>query len=821
MSTAVIGIAALLVAAVLAFSTYRYGMFFDVNFYKLEWIIIAAALLSPVLLRLVRRSGGSGDEGEADGEASPVRDSGDGVSRCITTDGCREQLPARGISLYDGGRSAACNEDSGQASARSKGIRAALRRNWRAFTGSGFVRTVPLAAYSPLALALLYAVSLINGPASVLGTIEQALRWSAYCAFLLAAYIWFGEERSRVWLSGAIQAAGVFIVWGALACWMGWLSFPEMIMTTGDARLSAVGARLAGFVQYPNAFAAIAGAYLVWCWLLLVRVRTFLSSMLIAAQATPLALVLLLTESRAAWLAAGVGWLAGLLVIGRQERIPWLLYSGWTLAAAGAAYRFVYGAGLRNGRLEALEMAPQAVFSEGVLLLSIVLAGVIGCIGIRALAARISGRWSELVAWGGWAAAIAAMALLLPAAIQGRLGGYFETLGARSMFYKDAFILIREAPLLGRGGDTWRSLFTQIQTYPYIGNEVHSGYLDMLLDLGIVGLIIFLFVIGALLRQAALHDRTGLVPIGVLLLHAAIDFDMSYGCYWLLLFSWVVLYSRPVDKAGGGQTGDHGASAMNAVNGLDGVNAAMGTEGVRYVKGIEGVERMKCVRGEMAEKNVAGAEGARRMYPATVPAAVKGAAALLAAAILVTAALYSWRLDAGVARREAAVGAAGAEQLAALRAALDANPYWTRIRIELAELAPPPERAALLAAGLRYEPQSVPLLRALGRVHAERRDVPQATAHLRLALRYDRYDRDNQTDAVVIMTQLAQRMRASGNEREAREAASTALSFFEAFEAQGIDAEAAGRDFEVTPESQEAANAAYLLLRQLGPGPQY
>nr|WP_246628274.1 O-antigen ligase family protein [Paenibacillus oenotherae] len=515
-------------------------------------------------------------------------------------------------------------------------------------------------------------------------------------------------------------------------------------------------------MQYPNAFAAVAAAYLIWSWGLLIRARTRICYLLAAIQGVPLALVLLLTESRAAWLAAGLGWLGGLAAARRTERVHWLLYSGWTLVAAGAAYRFVYGAGLRNGGHAAAGAAPEAVVAEGALLLACVLAGAGGYYLIRSLAPRSSGRWRVWAAWGGWIAGIGAMALLLPAVIQGRLGGYFDTLGARSMFYKDAIILIREAPLLGRGGDTWRMLFTQIQTYPYIGSEVHSGYLDIALDLGLVGLVLFGLVIGGLLRNVFLFDRMGLVPIGVLLLHAAVDFDMAYGCYWLLLFGWIALYSKPAEAGGGTAAG-------------------------RW----------------------------RRR------AAVRGAAAASAAVIAVTAALCSWRFDAAVAHREAAVYASGAGQAAALRAALGANPYWTRIRIELAELAPPQEQAALLAAGLRYEPQSVPLLRALGRVYAERGDVPQATAHLRLALRYDRYDRDNQTDAVVHMARLAQHMRAIGKASEARQAAQTALSFFEAFEAQGIDAEAAGRDFEVTPESLEAANAAGLLLRQLGAGPGY
>ena len=70
----------------------------------------------------------------------------------------------------------------------------------------------------------------------------------------------------RSWLSAAMEAAGAFVIWGALAGWMGWISFPAIVMTTGDSQLSAIGARLSGFVQYPNFLGAVMSAYLVWFW---------------------------------------------------------------------------------------------------------------------------------------------------------------------------------------------------------------------------------------------------------------------------------------------------------------------------------------------------------------------------------------------------------------------------------------------------------------------------------------------------------------------------------------------------------------------------
>ncbi|MBW7460732.1 O-antigen ligase family protein, partial [Paenibacillus sepulcri] len=255
------------------------------------------------------------------------------------------------------------------------------------------------------------------------------------------------------------------------------------------------------------------------------------------------------TESRAAWLTTAVGWLAGLLLLTREQRVKWLVYSGWTLVGAGAAYRIVFAAGLQGSHEGVGHMG------ETLGLLAILMASAAGFTALRTVFAGLSRRQLEIAAWAGLGAACLIMALLLPAVIQGRISsGHFQTAGARTMFYKDAWSLFLEAPLLGQGGDTWRMLFTQIQTYPYIGNEVHSGYLDLLLDLGIVGLLVFAFMMYGLLRIVWRHDRAGILPVGLLMVHAAVDFDMSFGYYWLLLFSWLVYYSPYPGAAQRGQS---------------------------------------------------------------------------------------------------------------------------------------------------------------------------------------------------------------------------------------------------------------------------
>ncbi|SDX66726.1 O-antigen ligase family protein [Paenibacillus sp. CF384] len=692
------GLAALAVAIVLACSAYRNGMFFDTIFYRWEWIIMVVGVL-------------------VIGAGSVVQ---------------------------------ARHED---------------RR---------FSQCVPLSIYGLFAIAMLYGISLFHQPASVLGSLDEALRWMANAAFAITLYSWFCtssdtavREQRLKWLSAAIQGSGVFVIVGAIAGWMGWITFPEIIMTTGDVRLSAVGARLSGFMQYPNFLGAVAGAYLLFYLILLIRSKAgacwFIGA---AAAVVPTALALLLTESRGAWLVTAFVWLGGLLMLRRKERIAWLIYSGWALIGGGAAYRAVVHAGLRSGNAgtaagESVQAAQHGATSQETVLLLLICAAVLtGFIGLQWMLARGREQLLGRIAWGFWLVGLLGMIMLLPAVIQGRLSGGYQTAGARGLFYQDAWLLMKEALFFGRGGDTWRMLFTQIQTAPYVGNEVHSGYIEIALDLGLVGLLVCAMVLFFLLRQVWRSNRVGFLPISVLLLHAAVDFDMSFGYYWLLLLSLVVYYlgeSRP--------------------------------EGRRAI---------------------AAAPPLRSLRTALLAAAAVG---------LTAAAVLSVQFDRAVQHREAAVSAARstAAQTAALRAALELNPYWTRIRLELAALAPPPERAVLLAAGLRYEPQSVPLLWALGAAAAEQSDVHGAAAYWRLALHYDRYDREKQTDAVVTMAQLADGMRAASRLADARLAAQTAVTFFEAYEAQKDNPGVNGRKFAVTAASQAAANQSRLLLKQLGP----
>ncbi|WP_245368721.1 O-antigen ligase family protein [Paenibacillus silagei] len=244
----------------------------------------------------------------------------------------------------------------------------------------------------------------------------------------------------------------------------------------------------------------------------------------------PYAAALLLSESRGAWLAAAAAGVAALL-LKRQLFVPLLITGAAPVAAAALLYRQLARSGL------AAEPLP------GLLLLAGLWAGAwLAGLWLHRRSCRAAGGHRAAVlalAAAVWTAAASAVLLL----VRARITGPSPTAAARGLFYRDAWKLAAEAPWLGSGGETWRHTYLAAQSRPYVGSQVHSGYLDILLNLGMAGLaaaILLLLAAGWLVFKAS--PRL-LPPLLVIILHSAADFDWSYGLVWLLLLllpAWAI-----------------------------------------------------------------------------------------------------------------------------------------------------------------------------------------------------------------------------------------------------------------------------------------
>ncbi|CAH1057918.1 O-antigen ligase family protein [Paenibacillus pseudetheri] len=471
---------------------------------------------------------------------------------------------------------------------------------------SGVHRALKIILTAPLIVLSLYLIHWLREPLSAQGTMNEILRWGLYASFAFLVCFCALNRVGRQLIIAAWSILGMFISISALLAVCGVLELPFAIAYSNSSEVSITGARLAGMMEYPNAFGAVMAVFLLerlfaaatyyerpkksvrvspagGCGVgreyektgieytrlghgsekkgsRCVEVRrrnnntgskcveeergsekvsvnvgdgcvgverpetgSTAAALLRLLPLFPYAAALLLSESRGAWLTAACAC-AAVLLWKRQLIAPLLAAGAAPVVAAALLYRQLARAGL------AVEPLPGLLLLAG-LWAGALLAGLWLCCRQRSAAGSARAAMLALAA-AGWTAAGTAVLLH----VRERITGPSSTVSARGLFYRDAWRLAVEAPWLGRGGETWRSSYLAAQTRPYVGSQVHSGYLDILLNLGFVGLaaiLLMLLAAGWLLAKRSPHL---LPPFLVIVLHSAVDFDWSYGLIWLLLF---------------------------------------------------------------------------------------------------------------------------------------------------------------------------------------------------------------------------------------------------------------------------------------------
>ncbi|MEK5256848.1 O-antigen ligase family protein [Paenibacillus sp. FSL F4-0125] len=460
-------------------------------------------------------------------------------------------------------------------------------------------RVVRIMLIVPLLVLLLYLVHWLGEPLSAQGTMNEMLRWGLYASFAFLVCFCALNRVGRQLIIASWSILGMFLSMSALLAVCGVVELSFAVAYSNSSEVSITGARLAGVMEYPNAFGAVmaifllerlfaAAAYYVtpqksakkrvageraigreckqtgleyageglrsnetgskcvevkrgsgkkWskCDTVSVNVGdgrvgveqretgSTAAALLRLLPLFPYAAALLLSESRGAWLTAACAC-AAVLLWKRQLIAPLLAAGAAPVVAAALIYRQLARAGL------AVEPLPGLLLLAG-LWAGALLAGLWLCRRQRSAAGSARAAMLALAA-AGWTAAGTAVLLH----VRERITGPSSTVSARGLFYRDAWRLAAEAPWLGRGGETWRSSYLAAQSRPYVGSQVHSGYLDILLNLGFAGLAAILLMLLAAGWLLAKSSPRLLPPFLVIVLHSAVDFDWSYGLIWLLLF---------------------------------------------------------------------------------------------------------------------------------------------------------------------------------------------------------------------------------------------------------------------------------------------
>ncbi|MFG1735957.1 O-antigen ligase family protein [Paenibacillus sp. 843] len=577
------------------------------------------------------------------------------------------------------------------------------------------------------------------------GTMKEIILWGTYGSFAAVAWRICRRSDGLLMMQAGWHLMGAVLCGSALLAVYGLLQLPYGIYHTADADISATGARLGGLLQYPNTFGAVMAAFLLERLFALPSVlRTRTGPLRAAAALLPLlpyTAALLLTESRGAWLAAAVACAAG-FAKERRAFTPLLVAAAAPMASAALLYR----------QLAEAKLAPAVL--PGLLWLAGLWAGGV-LAGLLLCRWRHSGGPLRRVAAPG---ALGAAALLAAAAgavilhqVQDRTLGGAATLSARRLMYSDAWQLARSSLWLGRGGETWRQSYLAIQSQPYVGAEVHSGYMDILLNTGVIGLLLVLVLVSSM-AAGLIAVGSRLMPAALVLIgHAAVDFDWSFGLVWLLLL-WLTVMGFAV------------ASSGPEVQ--DGPNAA---------------QRRKPFK--IGTKLLTVYGGSRGYQPLlSLPLLRVTAIVLLGGWFLLAAALGISEVK----ERWAASEPSG-PQIALLQSSLKWNPANTEAALNLADWLSPSQRIPLLKRSLVYAPNHPGLSWKLAEAYSLRGESEEAAAWYIAAIDRDRFNEVKQTRAVLKLAALADWHRTAGDPARSVKAARAGMDILMRYRALAVD----------------------------------
>lgn len=311
--------------------------------------------------------------------------------------------------------------------------------------------------------------------------------------------------------------------------------------------------RLYGIFKYPNASAIYYGAvFFIMSFLILLNNNKIFKSIISGLMVIMLT-VTFFTISRGAILTIGMVYIALLILLPKKEnKIEFLLTTIAPIVAALILYQ-----PLRSASPTLNPSTGSTLKVWIITLLAIVISSAI-CYGLEFIIDRLNKISSKI-----YIILLIILAVLLivgciilfttdiykkiiPEAILQRfnLKGNMATSG-RTDFYKDAIKLLKDNWLLGTGGGGWEALYRMYQSYSYGSTEVHSMILQIGIETGILGILLYIALIifsiiayfKSLINKENSLAITFFVAIaGLLIGHSMVDFNFSYFSIPCLVF---------------------------------------------------------------------------------------------------------------------------------------------------------------------------------------------------------------------------------------------------------------------------------------------
>jgi len=431
-----------------------------------------------------------------------------------------------------------------------------------------------IVASASILLPLTYALSLFVAVSHYMA-MNMLFIQSMYVAVFIIAFYLLKQKQVNVVIQNAILAIAYFIVGFGLLNWLGsnklagalvgWFSntvrnniYLDAVMTDSN------GLRLTSIFQYANTYAAFLMAFLFVAIFALIRSKKWYGTLTHSFMLVPIIVSILLTLSRGGLVLLPVVFILLLMFLKPAQQILWILHLGVAGIASLLITTPVTNLGLE---LNTNFTSSGALKGWGYLLGASIAVAVVSWV-IQKFAApwleKKLSNWSSRKLTGLWIplgsvvlVGIIAFLLIgtsakniLPSNMATRLENInFQqhSVLERITFYKDAMKVVKDYTILGAGGGGWSSLYEHYQNNPYISRQVHNFFLQFLIEVGILGFIVFmgfiLYIFYKYIRGYVKRDKNDfengffyLIIALSILVHSLLDFNMSYAFMGILVF---------------------------------------------------------------------------------------------------------------------------------------------------------------------------------------------------------------------------------------------------------------------------------------------
>ncbi|GAA4828563.1 hypothetical protein GCM10023310_01760 [Paenibacillus vulneris] len=394
--------------------------------------------------------------------------------------------------------------------------------------------------------------------------------------FLVGLYINRSESGTNL-LRRFFVASSYFVVLFGLFNWLGnkaiifnmvsWFTngmdgfgfYKDAVMTDAN------GFRLTSIFQYANSYAAYLIAILFCCIYLIISSKKLIPTLVHGMMAVPIIISFFLTLSRGGLVILPIVLLVILPFLKPYKQVLYLVHCIISFVISLVILNKVTSLGIEVNK----ESIPNISYlGWGILLAASLINGVIS-VAIQKCEPFVEKKLSNISKYRVSNIFIPAVAIiigalgvllllygtgltqLLPENIKNRIESInFQqhSVLERGTFYVDAIKLYKDYPIIGAGGGAWAALYEKYQNNPYVSRQAHNFFLQYLVEVGALGFLILLFVIGWVLylfirhsiksQSAASDDKRFMFYIVTisLLVHSMIDFDLSYVYLGALLF---------------------------------------------------------------------------------------------------------------------------------------------------------------------------------------------------------------------------------------------------------------------------------------------